>query len=279
MTPGAPIGFVANMAALAAEAATGGGELEDLDVGWDGGWWRGARRHDAHPGRVGGKCRPWAAVVHTTDMHPDTWKGLLTRLQRDAGKGNGAHFWIGRSAEQGIVQTVGLDRNANHAGGATYGRLVVGAGRAARELHPNAVTVGIEVHCAGAVIRQGGQWYAIDRSKDLDGDGDRDVGPTGAPLPAVEVDLDPRRPGRGWHRPSAWQVERVAELLAAIGDYPARAPVPATWSVKPNGKAQSWAPNVVIGGLPVLGHVTLDPADKLDPWPPLSRELMLLARG
>jgi hypothetical protein len=257
-------------AMLAAERSTGGGDLEDDAAPlWEGGWLRAARRLDAHPGRVGGRCRPTWVVVHTTDMHPGTWPGLLRRLQQQPGAGNGAHFWLGRAADQGLVQTVDVTRNANHAGGATHGWFTAGAGR----LHPNAYAIGIEVHCAGAVIQRGGQWYAIDRSKDVDGDGRRDVAPTGAPLADDDVELDPRRPGRGWHKPSAWQLEQLGALLAAVAACPVRAPAPVTWSVKPNGSPQSWAPAVTIGGVPVVGHVTLDPADKLDPWPPVARAL------
>jgi hypothetical protein len=101
------------MPELAAEPRTAGGD--DQHEAWDGGWWRGARRQPAHPGRVGGRCTPWAVVVHTTDMAPGTWDGLMRRLQRDAGRGAGAHFWLGRTPEQGLVQSVAVDRNANHA--------------------------------------------------------------------------------------------------------------------------------------------------------------------
>lgn len=272
-----PVGAVVAIAELAAELDAAGGEDEtaaaELEAAWAGGWWRPATRRDAHPGRIGGRCRPTWAVVHTTDMHPATWPGLQRRLQAEAGRGAGAHFWLGRTPEQGLVQSVSVDRNANHAGGATHGWFVAGGQR----LHPNSYSVGIEVHCAGAVIVHGGHWYAIDRSRDVDGDGRRDVAPTGAPLPDAEIEADPRRPGRGWHRPSAWQLEQLAALLAALAGCPLRAPAPAGWSVRPNGSPQGWAPAVVIGGLPVVGHVTLDPADKLDPWPPLSRWLQQLA--
>jgi hypothetical protein len=275
MSPGGPMA-VAAWAELAAERETAGGGEPELAAAWDGGWWRGCQQRTAHAGRIGGRCRPTWVVVHTTDMAPATWFPLLTRLQRDRGKGNGAHFWVGRDQVQGVVQTAPVDRNAGHAGGATHGWFV---GPDGKRYHPNEYSIGIEVHLAGAVILREGQWYAIDRSKDVDGDGRRDVMPTGAPIPAADVELDPRRPGRGWHKPSAYQTEQLAALLAAIGECPLRAPAPTPWSVRPNGAAQSWAPRAVIGGVPVVGHVTLDPADKLDPHPPLSRWLQAVSRA
>jgi hypothetical protein len=261
------------LALLAAEQATAGGDDAELAPGWEGGWLRGATRRAAHPGRVGGRCRPTWVVVHTTDMAPETWSGMIRRNSEQAGQGSGAHFWIGRGPEQGLIQAVEIERNANHAGGPTHGWFVAGG----HQLHPNSYAIGIEVHAAGAVIRANGRWYAIDRSRDLDGDGDRDVGPTGAPIAEIDVELDPRRPGRGWHRPSAWQLEQLGLVLAAIADCPLRAAPPATWSVRPSGAPQSWAPNVVVHGVPVVGHVTLTPDRKGDPWPPLSRWLRELA--
>ena len=54
---------------------------------------------------------------------------------------------------------------------------------------------------------------------------------------------------------------------------PAQAPPPALWGVTPNGAPPSWVPRVLIGGVPVVGHVTLDPARKSDPGIPLARAL------
>ncbi len=259
-------------ASLAAEPTHAGGSQLDPDEHptWDGGWWRGAVRKPAHHGRVGGRCRPWALVVHTTDMHPDTWSGMIRRVQSQPGRGSGAHFWLGRDASQGLVQAVPVDRNANHAGGSSHGWMLADG----RRQHPNDVTVGIEVHCAGAVIRgPGSRWYAIDRSDDVDGDGRPDARPTGAPLPDADVEPDPSRPGHGWHRPSEWQFAQLALLLDAFAACPLRVDRPPAWSVEPIGSAQPWAPSVLIGGVPVVGHVTITPSRKGDPWPPLSRWL------
>ncbi len=270
--------IVARAAALAApplppEDSTGGGD-DDPHPTWDGGWWRGARRRPAHNGRVGGVIRPWLVVVHTTDVHPSdrTWAGMMDRVAGQAGEGNGAHFWIGRDAGQGTTQSVPVDRNANHAGGpgGRHGWLEVGGQR----LHPNRVAIGIEVSSAGLVVQRGGRWYA--RSSDADGI-------TGAPLPDVDVEPDPRRPGYGWHKPTDYQLGELAAIFGAFADCPLRVAAPAGWSIVAHtgddrqgptyGPPPADAPRVLIGGVPVVGHVTLDPRRKGDPWAPLGRWL------
>jgi hypothetical protein len=283
--PGAILGWLLERAGLRQRPAVpdvdaAGGDDEDAaDPAWDGGWWRGAQRRPAHAGRVGGVIRPWAVVVHTTDVHPSdrTWAGMMGRLQSQAGEGNAAHFWIGRDPGQGVVQSVSVDRNANHAGGKAgkHGWFVVDGQR----VHPNRVTFSIEVNNAGLVVERGGKWYA--RSGD---------GVTGAPLPAADVEPDPKRPGYGWHRPTDYQLGELALLLEAIGACPVRVPSPAGWSVLPHtgdnaagpvygGAGQAWAPRVLVAGVPVVGHVTLDPRRKGDPWPPLSRWLQGRSRA
>lgn len=259
---------------LPPESPDGGGDDSDEHPTWDGGWWLGARRRAAHRGRVGGAIRPWLVVVHTTDVGPSdrTWSGMMDRLERQPGEGNGAHFWIGRDAGQGLVQSVPVDRNANHAGGpdGRHGWLVVDGKRR----HPNREAIGIEVSGAGLVLSRGGKWYA------------RSGGSiTGAPIPAADVEVDPRHPDRGWHRPSDYQLAELALLLAAIGDSPVLVAAPSRWEVLAHvrddrvskepvyGPPVADAPRVLIGGVPVVGHWTLDPGRKGDPWPPLSRWL------
>jgi hypothetical protein len=263
----------ARLTSLPAEDDGAGGDHDDdPSPVWDGGWCRGAVRAPIHPGRVGGAIRPWAAVVHTTDMHPDTWGALLRRLARDPGRGAGAHFGLGREPGQ-LVQTTDLGRNANHAGGRpAHGWIDV----AGRRVHPNMVTIGIEVHTAGQVVRDAGRWRTWSRK-------DGALVFHGAPIPDAEVEPDPRRPARGWHRPTAYQLRELETLLRALAGCPAVVPPPAPsqWGVTPSGREHlpSWAPRpgLLIGGVPVVGHVSLDPARKTDPGPVLSRWLAELA--
>lgn len=267
--------------ALPPPADTAGGDDDDLadeSPTWDVGRYLGAQWSPIHPGRVGRAIKPWCVVVHTTDMRPSTFGALLRRWQRIADRGAGAHFLLGRDSSQGLHQLARVDRNANHAGGPTHGWFDV----AGKRVHPNAVSVGIEVHCAGSVIERGGRWYAWQR-KDVDGDGDRDLVPLGDPLPDHEVEPDLQRPGRGWHRPTPYQLDQLERLLYALGHCPVMVapPAAAQWGVSPNGAAHlpRWAPapHTLVGTVPVLGHVSLDPADKTDPGPVLSRWLADLA--
>ena len=274
---GGPWGWIMALAARAVapalppESPDGGGD-DDARPTWDGGWWLGAQHRQAHRGRIGGAIRPWLVVVHTTDVGPSdrTWAGMMDRLEHQAGEGNGAHFWIGRDTGQGVIQSVPVDRNGNHAGGpdGKHGWIEVGGQR----LHPNRVAIGIEVSGAGLVVQRGGRWYAR-----------AGAGVTGAPLPDADVEPDPRRPGFGWHKPTDYQFSELAALLAAFGDCPLRVAAPAAWSVVAHtgddrqgptyGAPPATAPRVLIGGVPVVGHVTLDPRRKGDPWPPLGRWL------
>lgn len=247
------------LAAAVPELDTAGGDPDEPDDDeWDGGRYRGARWAPIHPGRVGGAIAPWGVVVHTTDMHPSTFGALIRAWQRDAGRGAGAHFLIGRSAREGVVQLVDVGRNANHAGGRpAHGWFEVNDGA---RVHPNRVTVGIEVHAAGAVRWVGGEWRCYSGGR-----------PVGAPLPAAEVQPDPRRPGRGWHVATAYQLDEIARLLDALAARAGRALPPDSYRIVPHGAPQAWAPHVRwCDRLPVVGHVTLDPARKSDPGPPLS---------
>lgn len=72
--------------------------------------------------------------------------------------GDAAHFLIGRDAATGLIQLAPVTNNANHAGGSGHGNFVAGA----QKWHPNSVSVGIEVHCAGAVQQVNGDWHLIE---------------------------------------------------------------------------------------------------------------------
>lgn len=216
---------------------------------WLDGYWSGARRVAAHVGRVGGAIRPCATVVHTTDMLPDEWDALLKAWSEKPGDGACAHFLIGRDEAHGIVQFVPITRNGNHAGGPGHGVFKTGAGAA---LHPNTIAVGIEVHCAGGVRLVNGQWRLVENGV-----------AHGAPLPAADVTPDPQRPGRGWHNVTDYQRRVLAALLDDLEL--ALASMPAGLQALSTGEA------VPAWGVPksarVVGHVSLDPAHRSDPWP------------
>lgn len=222
---------------------------------WTDGWWDGARRVPAHVGRVGGAIRPFATVVHTTDMLPGELKALVNAWTTRAGEGACAHFLIGRDVQDGVVQFVPITRNGNHAGGPGHGVFAAThvGGNSATPLHPNVVSVGIEVHCAGGVRLMGGEWRLVE-----------DGLAHGAPLPASDVIPDPQRPGRGWHVVTDYQREQLAILLADLELV--LAPLPASCTTKAFGEVP--APFTVLPSARVVTHAQLDPVHRADPWQP-----------
>ena len=218
---------------------------------WSNGWWHGAVQRLAHPGRVGGAIRPFAVVVHTTDMLPEEWNALAQSWQTRPGDGACAHFGIGRDAAAGVIQFVPITRNGNHAGGPGHGVFRTAQG----DLHPNLVAVGIEVHCAGGVQHIDGAWRLVEDGK-----------AHGAALPDSEVTPDPLRPGRGWHRVTDYQRQQLAALLADLDTV--LAPVPAGCSKVAFGETPpSYA---VLPGARIATHCELDPVHRADPWNELS---------
>ena len=217
---------------------------------WSAGRWLGAVSKPANPGRVGGSITPWAVVIHTTDMLPEEWDALVTAWTERASDGACAHFLIGRDASDGVVQFVPIFRNANHAGGPGHGVFDTAA---AKGIHPNLVSVGIELHCAGGVRLIQGQWRLVE-----------DGVAHGLPLPASDVTPDPQRPGRGWHNVTPYQLERLgalrADLELVLAPLPAGAVSRSTVEAVPSWGAPKSARTV--------GHVSLDPANRSDPWPP-----------
>lgn len=249
------------------------------------GWWSLAARRDAHPHRIGEAIDPFSIVIHATDMVPESWNGLITRWTTEPGDGNCAHFAIGRDANAGVIQFAPVTRNAHHVSG---GRFVAGT----QSWRPNFCSVGIELHCTGAVQIVNGQWRYVERNvpygpvvpdaevvpnPDRDGWGwqnqtavkqvdekwryVRDE-PRGNPFPAGDVIPDPDRPGRGWHRMTDYQYGQLDVLLNALETvlYPLPAGCRATsvepppaWGVFPDGR--------------IVGHVSLDAYRRSDPWP------------
>lgn len=215
---------------------------------WLNGWWMGARAQPVHPGRVGPPIRSCCTVVHTTDMLPEEWPALLKRWEVDAGDGACAHFGIGRDELAGVVQWVPITRNGNHAGGPGHGVLRTSTAT----YHPNTLAVGIEIHCAGGVHQVNGQWRLVENNV-----------AHGVALPDVDVIPDPQRPGRGWHVVTDYQRAQLSALLADLELV--HAPMPAgVVAVSMGEPVPSWG---LMRSPRILGHVSLDPTHRSDPWP------------
>lgn len=221
------------------------------DTSWDSGWWLPAVRRPAHVRRVGSPIVPRCVIVHTTDMLPGSFSGLVTAWTTQPGKGSCAHFLIGRDANEGVVQFVSVVRNANHAGGPIHGSYCLKpVGNAAPvALHPNSVAVGIELSCAGQLRRAG---------KDL-------VHPdSGRVIPVSEATTDGA--GHWYHLVTPYQLETLAKLLDALQSVVH--PLPPGSFVRADGP---YGPNQVPWALTdqpqVVGHATLDPVNKTDPGP------------
>ena len=218
-------------------------------------WWSRAIRKPAHRGRVGPAIKPWAIVLHTTDMLPGTFDAIVKSWTTTAGVGQCANFLIGRTPEQGTVQFVPIDRNSNHAGGPTHGWFLVDGKR----VHPNTVSIGIEIHNAGQLRLVDGKWRSWDYQHKQ---------PQGDPFEPADVEVDQHRPTRGWHRLTQYQHDTLTALLADLEAV--LAPMPANVTVESNGPQTSqWAK---VQSCRIVGHVTLDPARKTDPGPEVMRE-------
>lgn len=228
---------------------------------WADGWYLGAIRKPSHPGRWGKAITPRGRVTHTTDMMPSTFAPLLRNWTTQRGRGNGAHFLLGRTKEDGLVQLCPINRNGNHAGGPLVnGKRIQGWIKMDGKLvHPNTLYVGIEVHCAGGLHLIGGQWRDAERK-------DGKLVPKGPAIPASDVEVDPVRPTRGFHRPTAYQLDQLARLYDAMD--PLLKPFPKGAVVIPSGEVDAWA---LPGGVVDVGHVSLDPVRKTDPGYELMR--------
>jgi hypothetical protein len=177
------------------------------------------------------------------------------------GAGSCAHFAIGRTESDGLIQLVSIRRNANHAGGPSHG---VWRRVGSSDQHPNLCSVGVELHLAGGVRLLDGGWRLFEGGHAV-----------GAPLPAAEVKVDPARAGRGWHLPSAYQLATLASLLDALEAV--LQPVPRdAWPTSTGEAAPAYARGL---GPRVTSHATLDPARRADPWPPVCEWLRTRENG
>lgn len=225
---------------------------------WLNGWWQGAVRMPAHPGRVGGPIAAFLIGVHTTDMlsgtrsgQGDEWVPLVRAWTERPGDGACANFLFGRDEAHGVLQFVSILRNANHMGGPGHG--VIDTARATG-LHPNNCAIGIEFHCAGGVRRIGGAWRLVEGGV-----------AHGAPVPDEEVTPDPARPGRGWHNLTDYQRARFADLLRDLE--PVLGPLPAGVRARATGAEQP-DPIAVMPAGRLVTHWQLDPVHRGDPWRP-----------
>lgn len=211
------------------------------------GWWGGVVKRPIHPGRIGGAINAWSTVVHTTDMAPGTFEALLKAWAKEPGRGAGAHFLVGKTEEAGVAQLVSILRNANHAGGApSHGWYKLANGRL---IHPNSVSVGIELDNAGRLDWQGRKWVHKDSGRVFAEDG-------------VYVDSQ----HRGWERVTAYQLHALEVLLDALDA--ALPPPPVGTTIVPNGSyAANGVPEASLPWVREVGHWTLDPNRKTDPGP------------
>lgn len=204
----------------------------------------------AHPARVGGAIQPYAVVVHTTDTIDG--KGAIEHSwTTTSGNGACAHFIIGRQGQ--ITQFIPINRNGNHAGGPIHGNFKVNGSL----VHPNLVTVGIEIENGGYLgKRTNAGWKHPD---------------TGKILPDEDVFVDPR--GIGWQHHTPESLATLGHLVDALdttlGPFPGD-PTPAHKEpavVVPDGdyRANQADGYALIFTPWLVGHVTLDPVNKTDP--------------
>lgn len=205
------------------------------------GKWSLATYKEMHSGRIGRSIIPRTLVVHTTDMRPGTFAALVRNWTSQLGRGNGAHFLIGRTEADGIVQFAPIHRNANHAGGPNCGSI--------GGLHPNTISVGVELHANGLLKKVKGKWANSDNTETY---------------PDSEVFVDEH--GRGWHRITEYQRDMLKRLWEALK--PTLKPWPAGTKVQPNA---AYAPNGVryaeAQSPALVGHVSMNVLNKRDPGP------------
>lgn len=232
------------------------GDMEGFlrDLVWKNGWYEGAARIDAHPLRLGGSIVPRSVVVHTTDMY-EGFRGLIKRWPAEKGEGNAAHFLLGRTAKEGLVQFAPITRNANHAGGKTGHGWYVDAERV---YHPNLVAIGIEVDNAGRLIAKGSGKSLRLVHKD-----------SGRELPIARCFQ--HTDGTWWEAWTPYQERTLRQLVSACvltlkefsREFPAH--------VSPNGDYKlNGVPWAQLPGVNVVGHATLDPNRKTDPGPQIT---------
>lgn len=206
------------------------------------GIWSEATYKPMHKGRIGRAIVPRTLVVHTTDMRPGTFAALVRNWTSQLGRGNGAHFLIGKSAADGVIQFAPIYKNANHAGGTNPGSI--------GGMHPNVCSVGVELDNAGRLTLRNGKWVHAD---------------TGTVMATESVYVDKK--GKGWEKVTPYQKEQLNRLWLALK--PTLKQWPASAVVQPNG---SYVGNGVAHfasavATSLVGHVSINPINKTDPGP------------
>lgn len=235
-----------------AEFNTAGGEPTVVDAQSINatGWYTGAKIVKADKGRFGGAIVPRAVMIHTTDCQPGTMQTIVRSWSTTPGNGACAHFIIGATPADGVVQMVPITRNGNHAGGTKNGKpyhgdIVAGG----RPQHPNTVLVGIELDNPGLLRRVSGQWVHPD---------------TGRVIPDDRVYIDSR--GKGWGLVTTYQFDVLEQLVPAI--LRASQKLWEGTTLAPNGTyAANGVPWAEVPRYRVIGHATLNPNNKTDPGP------------
>lgn len=216
------------------------------------GLWSLATQRPAHPKRLGRAIVPQTLIVHTTDMKPGTFDAIVKRWTSEPGKGNAAHFLIGKTEKDGVVQFAPIHQNANHAGGANCGGIKLPNGVI---VHPNVCSVGVEIDNAGKLKKDKAGWYHKD---------------TGYRFAPEDVFVDEK--GRGWEKITPYQITMLSYLWNALR--PTLKPYPEGTTVMPNATYESQGS---IYGKPtkpsLIGHVSTNPINKTDPGPQVMKEI------
>jgi len=210
------------------------------------GLWSQARQTPAHPSRIGSSIIPRGLVVHTTDTYPGGFSAIVRSWTTTVGKGNGAHFMIGRTPVDGVVQFVSIFKNGNHAGGPNHGYVRLPDGSS---LHPNTCYVGIELDAGGALKGKNGVFIHPD---------------TGKTIPPADVFVDEK--GRPWHKVTEYQMQQLKLLWKDL--YPACKPFPTGTKLSIDASYESqgvgWASPRYTN---LVAHASLNPIQKTDCGP------------
>lgn len=211
------------------------------------GKWSEATYAQMHAGRIGRGIVPQTLVVHTTDMRPGTFGALVKSWTGQAGRGNGAHFLIGKTKEDGVVQFAPITRNGNHAGGPNCGGFRTPGGTVV--INPNVVSVGVEIDNAGRLVKDAKGWYHRD---------------TKYRFAAEDVFVDEK--GRGWEKVTEYQEQMLRYLWQDLR--PLLKPWPAGTTVTPNATYSSQGVTYAAAVSPsLIGHASTNPINKTDPGP------------
>lgn len=127
--------------------------------------------------------------------------GLVHNWTTALGRGECAHFIIGREQTSGVIQLTAVTNNANHAGVVGHGMFVADQ----QSWHPNLVSIGIEIDCARQVHQLNGVWRLFENGNQ-----------TGNSLPDADVTPDPAHPGIGYHNVTDYQYEHLGLLLDGL---------------------------------------------------------------